>query len=96
MPSMVSELFDEKKTEMTGSDCKDKDKEEEKMRRSMREEVVKSFRDEFCDILQHRSEDMRKYHKQLTREALESMRDWYEDNISALREEHGTEVQRLR
>ena len=39
---------------------------------------------------------MRKDHKRLTREALDSTRDWYGDDISSLREEHGAEMQRLR
>ena len=45
------------------------------MRRAMREEVAKSTRDELCAILKHRSEAMKKDHKRLTREALDSMRD---------------------
>ena len=55
---------------MTGIESEDKEREEEKMRRAMREEVVKSIRDELCATLQHRSEDMRKDHERLTREAL--------------------------
>ena len=39
--SLLSELFDENRTGMKGIYCKDKDVEEEKMRRSMREEVTK-------------------------------------------------------
>ena len=39
---------------------------------------------------------MRKDHERLTREALESMRDRYESDISALREGHGMETRRLR
>ena len=66
------------------------------MRRSMREEVEKSARDEFCATLQHRSEATRKDCEQMIREALEFMRDWYKEDISALREGDGTEVQRLR
>ena len=62
----------------------------------MREEVAKSVRGEFCATLQHRSEAMRKNHERLTREALESMRDHNEDNISALRKGHGTEMKMLR
>ena len=38
---------------------------------------------------------MRKDHKQLVREALESMMDQYKDNISALREGNCTEMKRL-
>ena len=38
---------------------------------------------------------MRKDHKRLTREVLDSMRDWYEENISSLREENRTEMKRL-
>ena len=49
------------------------------MRKAMTEEVAKIIRKEFCATLQHRLEAMRKYHKWLTREALESMRDQYED-----------------
>ena len=49
------------------------------MRRAMIEEVAKSVRDELCTTLQHRSEAVRKDHKRLTREVLESMRDLYED-----------------
>ena len=60
MPFLMRESFDEKKTKMTGIDSKDKDREEEKMRSSMREEVEKSARDEFCATLQHRSEATRK------------------------------------
>ena len=37
MPSLVRELFDEKKTGMMGIERKNKDREEEKMRRAMRE-----------------------------------------------------------
>ena len=47
------------------------------MRRAMREEVMKTVRDEFCATLQHRSEATRRDHERLTREALESMRDQY-------------------
>ena len=39
---------------------------------------------------------MRKDHERLIREALESMRDRYEVDISSLREWHGTEMWRLR
>ena len=39
---------------------------------------------------------MRKDHKRLTREVLDSMRDRYEENISSLREENRTEMKRLR
>ena len=66
------------------------------MRRAMRNEAVKSVRDEFFATLQHRSEATGKYHKRPTREAMESMRDWYEDEISALGEGNGKEMQRLR
>ena len=59
---------------MTGIECKDKDREEEKMRKSMREKVAKSVREKFCATLQHMSEAMRKYHERLMGEALESMR----------------------
>ena len=45
------------------------------MRRAMREEVTKIVRGEFCATLQHRLEDMMKYHDRLTGEAMESMRD---------------------
>ena len=62
----------------------------------MREEVAKSVRNEFCATLQHRLESMRKDHGRLTREALNSMRDRYEDEISALREGYGTEMQSMR
>ena len=85
MPKPVRKLFNDKKTRMTGIEVKDKDREEDKARRAMREEVEKSVRDEFCSTLQHRPEAMRKDHKQLTREELESTRDRYEDNILALR-----------
>ena len=47
----------------------------------MIEEVTKSVREEFCATLQCRSEVMRNYHKRLTREALDSMRYRYEENI---------------
>ena len=70
MPSLKSESFDDKKTTMTGIDCEDKYREEEKMRRAMREEVAKSVRDEFCATLQHRSEAMRKDNGRMTRKAL--------------------------
>ena len=66
------------------------------MRRAMREEVAKSAREEFCATLKHRPEAMRKDHEWLTREALDSMRYRYEADISALREGHSTEMQRLR
>ena len=62
----------------------------------MREEVAKSVREELCTTLKHRLEAMRKYHERLTRDALESMRDWYKDKISALREGRGTDMRRLR
>ena len=39
---------------------------------------------------------MRKDHKRLTREVMDTMKDWYEDNISYLRERHWTEMQRMR
>ena len=68
MPSPMSKSFDEKKTGMTGIECTNKDREEEKMRKDMREEVAKTVRDEFCTTLQHRSEAMRKYHERLTYE----------------------------
>ena len=74
MPSPTIKSFDEKKTGMTGIDCKDKYREEENTRRDMGEEMAKSVRDEFCATLQHSSEAMRKDHERLTREALESMR----------------------
>ena len=70
MPSPMSESFDEKNTRMTGIDCKDKDRDEEKMRRDMIEEVAKIVRDEFCATLQHRSEAMRKDNGRMTRKAL--------------------------
>ena len=60
---------------MTRIECKAEDREEEKMRRDMREEVAKSARDELCATLQHSLEAMRKHHKQLTRDMLESMRN---------------------
>ena len=75
MPIPMSELFDETKTRKMGIECKDKEREEDNMRRAMREEVAKSIRDEFCATLQHRSEATRKDHKRLTREALDSMQD---------------------
>ena len=96
VPRPMSELFNEKKTGMTGIERKYKDREKEKISRAMREEVAKSVRDKFCATLQHRSEAMRKDHGWLTREALESMRDQYKENISALREGHGTGMRRLR
>ena len=58
------------------------------------EEATKRVREKFCATLQHSLETMRKDHKRLKREALESMRDRYKDKISALKEEHG--MQRLR
>ena len=48
----MSELFYEKKTGMAGIEREDNYREEENMRRSMREEFAKSARDEFCAILQ--------------------------------------------
>ena len=39
---------------------------------------------------------MRKDHRRLMRKALKSMRDWYEDEISALRGGHRAEMRRLR
>ena len=66
------------------------------MRRYMIEEFLKIVREKFCATLQHRLDSMRKYHKRLTREVLEYMRDSYEDNISVLREGHGTDMRRLR
>ena len=57
---------------------------------------MKIVRGELCATLQHRLEAMRKDHKRLMREALESTRDWYEDDISSLKEENGTEMQSLR
>ena len=39
---------------MTGVECEDKEMEEEKMRRAMREEVAKIARETFCATLQHR------------------------------------------
>ena len=95
-PGLMSESFNEKKTGMTGIGRKDKDRDEEKMMRSMKEEVMKSVRYEFCATLQHRLESMRKDHERLTREALESMRDPYEDKISDLMKGHGTEMINLR
>ena len=47
---------------MTGIEHKYKDREEEKMRRAIREEIAKIVRDELCATLQHRSEAMRKCH----------------------------------
>ena len=38
---------------------------------------------------------MRKDHERLMKEALESMRDRYEDEISYLRKGHGTEMKNL-
>ena len=80
-PGLMSESFNEKKTGMTGIGRKDKDRDEEKMMRSMKEEVMKSVRYEFCATLQHRLETMWKYHKELTRETLDSMRVRYEEEI---------------
>ena len=39
---------------------------------------------------------MRKDHKRLTSKALDSMRNWYKDKISALGEGHGTDMRILR
>ena len=47
IPIPISESFDEKNTGMTGIEYEDKDREEQKMRRAMREEVAKISRDEF-------------------------------------------------
>ena len=68
MPIPMSELFDEKKIRMTGIEHKDKDWEEDKIKRAMREEITKSVRDKLCTTLQHRSEAIRKDHKCLTRD----------------------------
>ena len=81
----MSESFNGNNNGMMGIERKDKDREEEKMRRATREEVAKSVREKFWITLQHRSEAMRKDHECLTMEALESMKDRYEDKISALR-----------
>ena len=75
MPSLMSELIDDKKTRMTGIECKDKDREEEETMRDMGEEVSKTFTDKFCANLKHRLEATRKDRERLTREALDSMRD---------------------
>ena len=75
MSISMSKSFYENKTGMAGIERKDNNREEENMRRSMREEFDKSARDEFCAILQHRSEVTRKYHKRLMRETVDSMRD---------------------
>ena len=75
MSISMSKSFYENKTGMAGIERKDNNREEENMRRSMREEFDKSARDEFCAILQHRSEATRKYHKRLMRETVDSMRD---------------------
>ena len=47
MPSPMRKYFDEKNTSMTGIEFEDKDREEQKMRRAMREEVAKTSRDKF-------------------------------------------------
>ena len=70
IPIPISESFDENNTGMTGIECEDKDREEQKMRRAMKEEVAKIVRDKFYATLQHRSEAMRKDHERLTSEAL--------------------------
>ena len=45
------------------------------MRRYMIEEFLKIVREKFCATLQHRLDSMRKYHKWMTREVLEYIRD---------------------
>ena len=51
IPSLKSKSFNEKKNGITGIECKDKDREDEKTRRAMREEVVKIVRDYLCTTL---------------------------------------------
>ena len=51
------------------------------MKRFIREEFMKSARDELCATLKHGLDVMRKYHKRLTMEALGSMKDCYKDGI---------------
>ena len=81
---------------MTGIERKDKDWEEDKIKRAMREEITKCVRDKLCTTLQHRSEAIRKDHKFLTREYLNSVRYRYKDDTSFLKEGHITEMRRLR
>ena len=86
MPNPMIESFNKKKTGLTGIEHEYKEREEEKMRRARRKEVAKSVQDEFCATLEHRSEAMRKDLEQLTREAMYSMKNRYEEDISSLRE----------
>ena len=87
--SPIREYFDEKKTGMTGIECKNKDREAKELMRATREEVTKSTRDELCSTLQHMSEATRKDHKWLARDAMESMRYQVRKYIS--REQIGRE-----
>ena len=53
IPSPIIDSFNEKEVGMTGIERKDKDRKEEKMGISTREDVVKIIRIELCATLQH-------------------------------------------